>query len=217
MKKQLLSVSKRTILDKRLSEAEESIGAQIVLATVKRSDIHAEIPWKAFAISSSVTAFVVIIIELFRPGWVTDRVIQFSVTAILSAGVLAALLTLLLPCFARLFLSESRKETETRQYAESLFLSHQLFATEGRRGILLLVSQFERKVVIIPDSGISDRLKPEMLNSIISKMTPQLKKQELQQALETGLNELCALLGRSATPGTLKNELSNEIIEEEGK
>jgi len=102
------------------------------------------------------------------------------------------------------------------QYAQSLFLSNELFSTEGRRGILLLVSQFERQVVILPDTGVRDLLSSEVLKDIISTMTEHLRRNELRQAMETGLDGIQTALG-SAVPGwSDKNELSDQIIEEEG-
>jgi putative membrane protein len=214
--KQILSDAERARLDNLIKDAEEKTGTQIVLATVKRSDNYTEIPWKAFALGSSVTGFAVFITDLLLPWWITDTVILFSVAAIIGAGALLALVALIFPFFARLFVSGNRKETEARQYAESLFLSRELFATEGRRGILLLVCQFERQVVILPDIGVRDKLKPEVMNIIISKMTLFLKKQETGKALETGLNELMQGFNYSVHTGPVKNELSNEIIVEEG-
>ena len=144
---------------------------------------------------------------------ITNTTILFMVAAILVTGVIFMLLTLLFPGFARLFLSESRRETETLQYAKALFLSRELFNTEDRRGILLIVSQFERQVVILPDKGVRDRLTPEVMKKIISKMAQPLRQNEVRKALETGLEELVSELSSSALSRPDKNELSNEIIE----
>jgi putative membrane protein len=214
--KQVLSDIDRTLLDKLIAEAENQTKAQIVLATVKRSDNYAETPWKAFAFGSSVAGFVVFLLDMFVLGWITDKTILFSIAAILATGVIFVILTLLFPGFARLFVSESRRVTETMQYAESLFLERELFATDGRRGILLLVSQFERQVVILPDKGVRDRLNKEVIKNIISNMTQYLRHNEIRKALETGLEELVKELCPSASTRPGKNELSNQIIEEEG-
>jgi putative membrane protein len=213
--KQILSDSDRTLLDKRIVEAETETKAQIVLATIKRSDSYAEIPWKAFAFGASFAGFAFFVTDLLLLRSMTDTITLFPVAAILAAGVILALLTLLFPGFARLFLSESRRETETLQYARSLFLSRELFTTEGRRGILLLVSQFERQVVILPDTGVRDCLTEEVLKNIISKMAQPLRKNNLRNALETGLEELVSKLSPSALSRPDKNELSNQIIERE--
>jgi hypothetical protein len=48
-------------------------------------------------------------------------------------------------------------------------------------------------------------------------MTRDLRKNNVSIALETGLEELTAALSGSAQEASDKNELSNEIIEEEGQ
>ena len=214
--KQILSDADRSLLDKQIAETEKQTGAQVVLASLIRSDSYAEIPWKAFAIGASAAALTVLILDLFVLGWLTSMLIIFSIAVILACGALVALLTVLFPGLARLFLSPQRKETECMQYAESLFLSHELFATEGRRGILLMVSQFERQVVILPDKGIRDQLSTAVLNGIISQMTAQLKGNELKMALETGLDGIRSALGSTVPGQSGRNELSDQIIEEEG-
>jgi len=214
--KQILSDTDRNRLDKRIAEAEKLTKAQFVLATVYRSDNYAEIPWKAFALGTSITALTVFLLDLLLMRWITDTIILFSVVAILATGVIFFYLTLTFPRFSRFFLSESRRETETLQYAESLFLSRELFTTEGRRGILLLVSQFERQVVILPDKGVRDRLSKEVMKNIISEMAQYLRQNEAGKALETGLEKIVSELCATASSRPDKNELSNEIIEGEG-
>jgi len=213
---QVISDNDRILLDKRIAEAEKQTKAQIVLASVRRSDSYLEIPWKAFAFGSSFAGLIVFLQDILNPGWITDAVILLSLALILITGALFAFMTLLFPVFARLFLSASHKETETRQYAESLFLSRELFATEGRRGILLLISEFERQVVILPDKGVRDALSLDVMNMIILKMTQYLRQNDAGKAMETGLDELIAALCHPISTASDKNELSNEIIEEEG-
>lgn len=214
--KQLLTDADRVLIDKRMAETEKQTSAQIVLASVLRSDSYAEIPWKAFALGVSIASLVMIFVDLFVLGWLTETLILFSIAAVLATGALLALLTVLFPPFARLFLSTQRRESETMQYAESLFLSRELFSTDDRRGILLLVSQFERQVVILPDTGVRNQLNNEVLDGIISNMTEELKRNELRFAMERGLDGIQTVLASSAPGRDHKNELSNEIIEEEG-
>jgi putative membrane protein len=215
--KQYLSETDRSRLDKKIAEAEAKTSAQIVLASVKRSDSYAEIPWKAFAFGISVAGLTVFLFDMLYLQWVTNTMILLSVAVIFATGIIFVFLTLLFPGFARLFLSAHRKETETLQYAESLFLSHELFATEGRRGVLLLVSYFEKQVVILPDKGVRNRLRTDVMNNIISKMTQDLRRNNVRNAMETGLEELTAALCYTAQAVSDKNELSNEIIEEDGQ
>jgi len=214
--KQILSDFDRGLLDKRIAEAELQTKAQIVVAVVKRCDNYAEIPWKAFAIGASVAGLAVVTTDLVMKDWIADIRLLLSVTAVLAPGTLLAMLTLIFKSFARLFLPKSRRETETRQYAESLFLSRELFTTEGRKGILLLVSQFERQVVILPDTGVRKWLSADVMEKIISGMTPHLRQNKVRNAMETGLDELVTALSPPVAEGPDKNELSNKIIEEDG-
>ena len=181
-----------------------------------RSDSYAEIPWKAFALGASITGLVTIFVNLVVGRWLTEILILFSVAEILAVGLIFLLLSVLFPGFARLFLSSHRKATETMQYAESLFLSHELFSTEDRRGILLLVSQFERQVVILADKGVRNLLSNEVLKNVISNMTKHLRRNELRKAMETGLDGIQTALGSPVSGWNDKNELSDEIVEEEG-
>jgi putative membrane protein len=206
----------RNILDKLISEAEEKTNAQIVLATIRRCDNYTEVPWKAFSIGSSLACLVIFLIDLLIFRWITSTALLFSIAAILITGAVFSLLTVFLPRITGLFISGSRMENETFQYAESLFLTRELYATDGRRGILLLVSQFEKQVVILPDKGARSYLDEETLKRIISKMIPYLRKNKISNALETGLNEIVKALCHPLPEGKAINELSNEIIEEEG-
>ena len=214
--KQFLSDADRSLLDKRIVEVEKQSGAQVVLASIARSDSYAEIPWKAFAIGASLASLLMIVLNLFVLGWISSMSIMLSLAAIPASGILLTLLSVLIPGFARRLVSPQRMETEARQYAQSLFLSHELFSTSERRGILIMVSQFERQVVILPDTGIREQLGEDVLKEIITHMTGHLGQKEIRQALESGLDGILAALGPSETAQTGRNELSDEIIEEEG-
>lgn len=214
--KLLLTEEDKSYLEKQIRAAEIETGAQIVLAVIRRCDNYAEIPWKAFALGASLTGLAVAALRIFFPIWISGQAILLSVTAILAAGAATALLSILLPSFARLFLTRYQREAETRQYAGSLFLSHELFDTHGRRGVLLMTGLFERHVVILPDTGLTMRLNQDVMNNIISGMKPLLRTGTLREAMETGLKGLAEALRPPVSETTNKNELPDQIIEEEG-
>lgn len=212
--KQLLSEQERTRLDQRITEAERRTGAQIVLAVVGRSDSYAELPWKAFALGAGLAGCAAALFDLLTFTWATSHAALFAVVASLGAGAFLALLCVSWPAFARIFLDKNRAETEARQYAESLFVSRELFATRGRTGLLLVVSMFEREVVLLPDTGLHDRLSREVMEAVIARMTTALAAGEVGRALENGLGELEKIL--SGAGPAAENELPNAIIEEKG-
>ncbi len=213
--KPTLSDEERNRLDKLISETEKRTNTQIVLSVVKRSDSYAELPWIAFALGASIAGLLIFILDLLSNDWVPQVTILAAVAGILTGGAVLALLAVLIPGFAKRFLTAHRAEVEVRQYAESLFLDRELFATGSRTGILLLVSLFERKVVLLPDRGLRNQLTVESMQSVIAAMASFLKRKKICRAFEAGLEKLSGILGTSV-PGTGENELPNEIIEEKG-
>jgi putative membrane protein len=79
----------------------------------------------------------------------------------------------------------------------------------------MLVSLFERKVVILPDKGLGERLTKDAAQSIIHHMTLHLRKGEASRAFEVGLVKISGILGISKEK-TGDNELPDDIIEEKG-
>jgi len=213
--KQTLSDDDRTRLDGLIADVEKRTNTQIVLAVIQRSDSYAELPWKAFALGASITGLLVFILNLLSYGWYPRVAVHIAVAGILGGGAVFALLTVFIPGFAKRFLSSVRADVEVRQYAESVFLSRELFATGNRTGILVLVSLFERKVIILPDKGLRDQLTNDVMQGIITAMTRSLMRNEIGRAFESGLEELSHTL-ETNVQGKGENELSDEIIEEKG-
>lgn len=211
-----LTDQERTYLDQRIAEAEKRTGAQIVLAVIERSDSYIELPWKAFALGASIAGLLVSLCSLLRPEWVTPATVLTTIVVVLAGGGAAALVCGFVPQFARLFLHAQRAEVEVREHAKSLFLSHELFATQKRTGILLLVSLFERQVVLLPDTGLCKCLSPDAMQRIIERMRPSLATGRTADALEVGLQQLEDALLATPHPKSGKNELPNGIIEEKG-
>lgn len=217
--KQILSDQDRRRLDQLIAEAEKRTGAQIVMAVVRRCDAYPELPWTAFALSASIAGFLICIADAYPNGWTSHAAPLSVVAAILGTGAAYTLLAVLIPRFARLLLTSHRAETEVRQYAESLFLRRELSATAGRTGILLLASLFERRVVLLPDTGLRSRLTDDAMHDVIAQMTPLLAQKDVHRAMEAGLERLSQVLETSAQggpAGSVENELPDQTFEEKG-
>jgi len=214
--KRSLNDKDRSQLNAYVAETEKRTGTQIVLSVIERCDVYPELPWKAFALGVALASLVLLAMDILRPDWVSVATILLAVVIILSAGAVCALLCIFVPGFARFFLDEERSEVEVRQYAESLFLSRELFATKERTGVLLLVGLFERQVVVLPDTGLDGRLNLTDLQEIIDQMTHMLASGQIAEALGKGLICLEKVLSDTKLLKSEENELPDEIIEEEG-
>jgi putative membrane protein len=214
--KKNLDEQERRHLEQRVADTEKRTGVQVVLAVIEKSDSYVELPWKAFALGAAVAGLAVVLSGLLWPLWSRPFTMLLAVAATLIGGSVCALLCVALPGFARLFLDAHRAEVETRQYAESLFLSREVFATRGRTGVLMLVSLFEKRVVILPDTGLRPSLNADALQDIVNRMTAPLAVGHVGRALEAGLEGLEDVMGSGSTAATRVNELSNRIVQEKG-
>ncbi|HTF99607.1 MAG TPA: TPM domain-containing protein [Nitrospirota bacterium] len=214
--KQYLNDQERTKLNQRIAETEKRTGVQVVLAVIERSDSYHELPWKAFALGAAAGGLAAMLFSQLRPGWPSGMAVLTAVVTTLLVGAACALLCIAVPALARLLLDAHRAEVEVRQYAQALFLDHQLFATRGRTGILLLVSMFERQVVLLPDKGLDKRLTREAMHEIVSGMTAALAAGWVAPALESGLEGLEKRLAATSTGSSPENELPDAVIEEKG-
>jgi putative membrane protein len=205
-------------IDRRIAAVEAHTGVQVLAAVVPRSDSYVELPWKAFALGASLAAFGVAVADAWLEPWVTSATALLHAVVILGSGAACALLAIFVPSFARLFLRETRRHATVKEHAESLFLRRELFATRRRTAVLILISQFERRVEILPDTGLHGRVGEAEWRQVIDSMAPHLRDARPVHALEAGIADVERLLvskGFHADAGAT-NELPNRPIEERG-
>jgi putative membrane protein len=189
-----------------------------VTAVIGRADSYTELPWKAFALAVSLAALTLVAVDALRPQWVTSYTALVHATAMLSAGAAAALLAVFVPPFARLFLRDARCDVEVRQYAQALFLAHDLCATRERTAVLILVGRFERRVEIVHDRGLARRIAEAEWQTVIARMSPHLRGGRAFRALDESLDAVSDLLASKGFRGAAggRNDLPDRPIEERG-
>ena len=213
----LLTTKEQQEINGLAQQFEAATGAQAVAAVVGKADDYPDIQWKAFALGAGLAALAVVADEFINPDWASLHGPLRDVATILGAGVLCALVVSYVPALARFFLSRERAATEVRQYAEGVFLQRELFRTQERVGMLILVCRFERKVYILPDTGIGQYLTRTDLDTAIAAMTPQLAQWQPVAAFRAGFAALAAVLARkNFRPQTHGNELQDGAVVEEG-
>jgi len=214
----LLEAGTESAIRQRVAALEAATGAEVVAAVIARADAYPEIPWKAFALGASLAALVAATAAVLEPGWDAAGAVAQTTVATLAAGAAAALATLWIAPFARLFLPRERREAEVRQYAQAMFLESGLHQAAGRNGILLLVSLFEHRVVVIADPAAPARLGPADLDPVVAAITARLADGSPGAALLDGLaklEETLATRGFRGRPGDV-DEISNAVIQQRG-
>lgn len=206
-----------TSIERRIAEVEARTGVQVVAAVVPRADLYPELPWRAFALGASLAGLIALAIDIGRPDWLSAQALLMQTLAILGGGAVAGLVAARVPAFAKLFLGTERARAEARQCAESLFLTRELFATPRRDAVLVLVSQFEHRIVIVPDVYCRGRVTTAEWEAVVAQMTPKLREGRTAHAFSAGLGAIEALLtdkGFAATEGAVaeRNALPDTLL-----
>ena len=206
-------------LDLDIARIHAATGVRVVAAEIGKADTYEELLWKAFALGASLAALAVVGAELFRPRAPQHPYLTlFSAVILLAAGALVALLAIFVPAFGRFFLDGVRCEIEVGHYAQALFLRRELFKTPHRNAVLILVSRFERRVHILPDTGLHGTVADAELQAVIERMKPALRAARTADALHAGLAALQEMLVRTGHKGDAgaDREPPDQLIEEKG-
>ncbi len=80
------------------------------------------------------------------------------------------------PWIKRKLIHPDEMVAETREKALVSFLEQGLHETRDKTGILILISLFERRVVVLADSGINAKVPEHTWDEIVAMIVPGLKK-----------------------------------------
>jgi putative membrane protein len=133
----------------------------------------------------------------------------------LLGGAIGYLLALL-PPVRRWLAGEHVLDLRARRRAAVAFLDQEVFRTRDRTGILLFVSLFERRVVLLADSGIHQKVEEGAWETITSRLAQGIRRDQPGPALIEAIRACGELLERHqvARQADDTDELSNELRRE---
>lgn len=118
-----------------------------------------------------------------------------------------------LPRLKRFFLSPARADLAVQEGAAAAFFSESLHNTRDDNGILLYISVFERRVWVLGDHGINDRIDPRTWQEIVDLVTKGIRQGTSCQAICDGIERIGSILEEHfPIQADDKNELHNLII-----
>lgn len=205
-------------IEAQVARVEAATGVQVVVALIDKADSYLELTWRAFALGASLGASIAVVADALVPRWSTEGAL-ITAAATLGTGAALAVVAMLVPAFARLFLRDVRRDAEVRHYAQSLFFRREMFATRDRNAVLLLIAKFERKVEILADTGFGERVVRADWSRVIARMTPSLARNDYTAAASEGLAAIESMLVAKgfAPHADAANELPDRPIVERGR
>jgi putative membrane protein len=133
---------------------EQGSSAEVVIAVRTHSGTYAH----ADILAGALAAWAALGVMLFAPtpfGWISIFVDPALV------GVAVALLARRLPVVRLALSRKASRHLAVQRAAEALFVEKKIGRTRDRSGLLVYVSQLERRVVLVPDTGIEGAVDAE--------------------------------------------------------
>jgi putative membrane protein len=145
--------------------------------------------------------------QAHHPGW-----IMLSVVLAYAVGHWAGTF----PAFIRFFTTNGRMTFKVRRRAELAFYEHGLHKTREGTGILIMASLLERRVQVLADKAINERVPPGTWNNLAQELTQGIKDGRPTEAFCQAIARCGDLLAQHfpARPGDNPDELSDDLIQE---
>lgn len=142
-----------------------------------------------------------------HPGWI--------VLGVMAAYVFAFWAGSLPPCI-RFFISKERMAFKVRRRAELAFYEHGLYKTREGTGILIMVSLLERRVQVLADKAINERVPPGTWDDLVRELVQGIKDARPAEAFCRAIERCGDLLAQHfpARPGDNPDELTDDLIQE---
>ena len=128
---------------------------------------------------------------------------------------LGFLMSYVFPSIRIQMVSNNTVERRVMQRAETAFLQREIFNTGRRIGILLFISELERKVIILADSGINELVPGEDWQKIVDDLIGHIKEKKTAEGIVNAIDQCTDLLVKNGIENdeTAGNQLPDGLIE----
>jgi putative membrane protein len=195
-------------------EAEAGTSGEIVPFVVPASDPYLSAVWKGAAFGALCGPLLALAAFLLGGGfWGLRGAVSLWMVLPAAAGAAAGyLLAAAVPAVKRWLAGPAMLEARVRQRAGMAFLAEEVFKTRERTGILLFVSLFERRVVVLGDSGINRQVEAAHWESVVATVVEGIRTGRPGAGLAAGIRECGELLARFGV--AIRPDDSNELADD---
>jgi putative membrane protein len=163
-----------------IADVEKRTLGEVVPVVLERSDRHPEASWSCALCTLLVgSALLEAHLPWTEPHWL--------LLCQIGLGAIGYLLAEILPDAKRSFVGEHRATEMAEEQALQEFHRQGLHKTRGATGVLIFVSLFERRVIVLGDSGIHARVGDEHWESMKSAILGGIVRGSLRDGLLAGI------------------------------
>ncbi len=213
-KKFNFSEDQKNEIEKAVQHLESKTSGEMVPYIVPSSDNYVE--GILYTIISFFTLGLILVagasVTWLLPSGIT--IIQIMIFLIIMM-ILGFNLAYFIPAFRIQMVSGVTLNHRVLQRAEEAFLEREIFNTGRRIGILLFISELEKKVLILADSGISRLVPNEEWQKIVDSLIEYIKKKKTAEGIVRAIDQCTALLVKHGVENdeSAGNQLPNGLVE----
>src|SRR5688572_6788255 len=201
----LLSADEKRSIEQAVTAAERRTAGELVVVVAERSADYAV--FRAGLAASLTVAFAIEATRLFDAALWLLLSCQLAVGALLYAllGHAAVL---------RWFVPKRVREEAVLQRAFSVFVQSGVANTRDRSGVLVFVSEAERRAIILADQGINTRVAANEWQADIDTLLQAIRERQAARGLLAVIERIGSILAESFPPQPDdQNELPNAVRE----
>jgi putative membrane protein len=173
--------------------AESKTSGEIVPYFVQESDRYNVAHWRGGVVLAAVVVLAFLIVRTMSSSWVPFGIIEVS-GAIVVAYILGSVLAATVPSFRRLLLGHALMDLRVSRRASLAFLSEEVFKTRERTGILIFLSFFERRVIVMGDSGINTKVEQSDWDGVVYTIVKSINEGKPTDGLVEAIRQCGELL-----------------------
>lgn len=199
-------------IEAAVKAAERSTSGEIVPCAVGRSDQYPEAAWRGAALGALGASLLATLVHEAADVWGGPLLLWLALPAFAGAAF-GYLLTALVPALKRALVPADTLAHRVGLRAAAAFVEYEVFATAERTGILLFLSLFERRVVVLGDAGINAKVAQHEWDEIAAAIAAGIRAGQPGRALAEAIGlcgELLQRRGVALRPGDV-DELPDQL------
>ena len=210
-KKFVFSEQQKMDVEQAVKELELESSGEIVVYFARRSDSYYVGSWKLAAVLGMLGLFTIMALSFvwMLPGTFSIMNTALSIFLLILMGLFV---TYFFPAVRLAFVPLNVMDHRVVTKARDIFLQEEIFNTIDRTGILIYVSELEKRVQIIGDKGISSVIEQDDWNKVLSLVTDGIKKGNPAIGLVDAIHECKKLL--LANGFVVREGDTNELTDE---
>jgi putative membrane protein len=200
----------RAAIEAAVREVEGRSAGEIVPYVVERSDRYVRADWTGAALGALAASLAAAFVRWAGDFWGISVAIWIALPPAAGAA-LGWLATLAFPALRRTLVGPEALAVRVQQRAIQAFLEEEVFRTRDRTGVLILVSLFEHRVVVLADRGLAGLVSGSEWEAVVVSVAAGIRRGEPGPALAEGIRRCASLAARFPPRPDDRDELPGQL------